>query len=711
MTTSPSIAQPIFRRKLAELSAVEIKMLAGFVGLLTLLLLVGGHTYQAAVATAESTSWVTHTVEVRKNLNELYGSISEAESQQRNYLLTGKPDYLEEYKHEAAKAEQEARALALLVADNPPQQQRVRALEVLIAKRMAALETAKATFETSGLAGAQTLLAEGEGRQLMLSIREAIRQMDSVEENLLKARSADYANKQFGTLLAMLATVAVAAGGFMLLFGGIRRELANRTLAEAALRRSEEYLAVTLHSIGDAVLSTDIVGRVVRMNPLAEKLTGWPQTEAFGQPIAEVFHIINELTRQPAEIPVAKVLATGRIQGLANSTVIIARDGTEHPIADSAAPIRDKDGKTLGVVLVFRDVSEEKKLEMAVRESEVRFRTMANAMPQLAWIANADGWIHWYNQRWYEYSGTTPEQMEGWGWQSIHDPVALPKVLEQWKTSIATGKPFEMTFPLRSADGCFRPFLTRVLPLKDAADRVTQWFGTNTDITELKRAEDALRENEERYRLLADTMLQGVIHQDADGQIISMNPAAERILGKTREEFLGSSSVQEERNTIHPDGSLFPGIEHPSMVALRTGQPKRDVVMGVFNPILGEHRWISIDAVPVLRPGETRPSEVYTVFEDITERKKSERLLIAKEAAESASRAKSEFLAIMSHELRTPLNGVLGYSELLADTRLDEEQREYARTISTSGNHLLSIVNDILGACRTEKRAAKAAVL
>jgi PAS domain S-box-containing protein len=139
------------------------------------------------------------------------------------------------------------------------------------------------------------------------------------------------------------------------------------------------------------------------------------------------------------------------------------------------------------------DLIESAKAEEALRESEARFRTMANAMPQLAWVANADGWIPWYNRRWYEYTGTTPEQMEGWGWQSVHDPVALPKVLEQWKASIATGEAFEMTFPLRGADGVYRLFLTRGFPLKDAAGHVMQWFGTNTDVTELKRVEEALQ--------------------------------------------------------------------------------------------------------------------------------------------------------------------------------------------------------------------------
>ena len=160
------------------------------------------------------------------------------------------------------------------------------------------------------------------------------------------------------------------------------RDITWRRELEETLRRSEENLAVTLHSIGDAVLATDASGHVTRLNPIAEKLTGWTEAEAKGRPVAEVFHIVNEETRQPASIPVDKVLATGAIQGLANHTVVIARDGTEHPVADSAAPIRDKSGQILGVVMVFRDVTAERDVELSLLESERRLRVMNEELEQ-----------------------------------------------------------------------------------------------------------------------------------------------------------------------------------------------------------------------------------------------------------------------------------------------------------------------------------------
>ncbi len=134
------------------------------------------------------------------------------------------------------------------------------------------------------------------------------------------------------------------------------------------------------------------------------------------------------------------------------------------------------------------DITATRQAEVKMRESQEEFHTLAEAMSQLAWIARPDGFIKWYNQRWYEYTGTTPEQMEGWGWQRVHDPELLPKVLKRWKASLATGQTFDMNFPLRGADGTFRLFLTRSVPLKDKHGRVLRWFGTNTDIEDQHRA-------------------------------------------------------------------------------------------------------------------------------------------------------------------------------------------------------------------------------
>ena len=168
-------------------------------------------------------------------------------------------------------------------------------------------------------------------------------------------------------------------------------------------------------------------------------------------------------------------------------------DGQWHPILARGVPVRNDQGQIICWAGINLDIRQLKQVEAKLRASEEQFRTMANAMPQLAWIAKADGYIFWYNQRWYEYTGTTPAQMEGWGWQSVHDPELLPHVMSKWTESIATGQPFEMEFPLRAADGKFHTFLTRGQPLKDVSGQVGQWLGTSTDIELLKQTEEKIK--------------------------------------------------------------------------------------------------------------------------------------------------------------------------------------------------------------------------
>jgi len=181
---------------------------------------------------------------------------------------------------------------------------------------------------------------------------------------------------------------------------------------------------------------------------------------------------------------------------------------------------------------ILADAIHRHRTESVLQQNERQLRDLAETIPQLAWYANPDGFITWYNKRWYDYTGTSAEQMRGWGWQSVHDPAVLPEVLKQWKSSIATGQPFSMVFPLRGADGVFRPFLTKVMPLTDDQGCVVQWFGTNTDISEQQEMQEALRASQQRFSEFMQCLPGLAWIKDLEGRYVYANEAAQNLFGK-----------------------------------------------------------------------------------------------------------------------------------------------------------------------------------
>ncbi|MEW6297460.1 MAG: PAS domain S-box protein, partial [Thermodesulfobacteriota bacterium] len=334
------------------------------------------------------------------------------------------------------------------------------------------------------------------GREELAAMLERVRQGGRVEGVETVGQRKD------GKRVAVALTLSPVRNAAGQLIGAslIARDISARKEAEAALRRAEaaeraqrQYFETTLASIGDAVIVTDAAGRVTFLNPVAQTLTGWTADEARGRPLAEIFHIVNEETRRPVDNPVEKVLLEDVVAGLANHTVLLARDGTEYPIDDSAAPIRDAQGQLLGVVLVFRDITERRRAEAALRESEQRWRTLAETLPALVWVARPDAFVEYCNQRWSDYTGLPAEQLTGWGWQAVWHPDDVPAGRTRWLEAVRTGQPYEYEARLRRADGSFRWHLIRAVPLQDSDGQGRRWLGTMVDIEEQKRSAAELR--------------------------------------------------------------------------------------------------------------------------------------------------------------------------------------------------------------------------
>ena len=315
----------------------------------------------------ETTQRVEHTWEVTAELEETLSGLKDAETGQRGYLLTGETEYLEPYKSAVDAVPRHLDRLQVLVADNAEEHKRLAELRELIGAKLGELALTVRLSASGDTRAAQRAVSSGIGKELMDRIRQAADAMRTHERVLLAHRS----EKARRAARNLTTASVVGAGAFVVLLCAflalVRRDYVGRAAAESEARDSEEQLRTTLRSIGDGVLATDAEGRVTFLNPIAERLTGWSTADALGRPVEEAFRIVNEESRSPVESPVRRVIREGVVAGLANHTILIARDGKDTPIADSAAPVRDARGNVSGVVLVFRDITEQREAERATQ--------------------------------------------------------------------------------------------------------------------------------------------------------------------------------------------------------------------------------------------------------------------------------------------------------------------------------------------------------
>jgi PAS domain S-box-containing protein len=320
--------------------------------------------------------------------------------------------------------------------------------------------------------------------------------------------------------------------------------------------------------------------------------------------------------------------------------------------------------------------------------SDYQFRILADNVPTLCWMADPDGFIFWYNRRWFEYTGTTPAEMEGWGWQSVHDPEKLPQVLERWRESIATGQPFEMVFPLKAADGSYKPFLTRVSPHRDVSGTVTSWFGVNTDIAEQIEAENALRESEAKFHTFAQAMPNHVWTSPPDGMLDWFNDQVYEFSGTAPGDLDGQSWAK----IVHPDdldaaaaswaASLSSGKPYQSEFRLRRydGLYRWHVARAL--PIIGSDgditRWIgtNTDIESQKNTAEALTHLNATLEEEVA--KRTAELLKSQDALRQSQRMKSigNLTGGVAHDFNNLLQVISGNLQLLSRDLTGNEKAE-----------------------------------
>ncbi|HXI11107.1 MAG TPA: ATP-binding protein [Thermoanaerobaculia bacterium] len=335
-------------------------------------------------------------------------------------------------------------------------------------------------------------------------------------------------------------------------------------------------------------------------------------------------------------------------------------------------------------------------IDTPLEDSQGLFRKLYDEMPQLAWTARADGFIDYYNRGWYEYTGTTYEQMQGWGWESVHDPALLDNIKEQWLSSIATGNAFELQFPLRRHDGVFRWFLTRARPLRDDNGSIYRWVGINTDITvardlqlSLERERLALREIfEQAPAAIATLRAPEHVFEFVNPLYMQLVGPDRKIIGRPIREAMPELAGQgffELLDTVYQTGSGFTGTE--ARLMLQRGDSLDELFVNFM-----------------YQPTRDSSGEVNGIFVhgiDVTEHVKArQKLELHASELERVSRMKDEFLATLSHELRTPLTAVLGWARLLKLGLSKSESVDAIDAIERSAGAQAQLIEEVLDVSR-----------
>jgi PAS domain S-box-containing protein len=506
---------------------------------------------------------------------------------------------------------------------------------------------------------------------------------------------------------------------------GVRRE------AEVKVRESEKHIRAVFYGIGDGVIVTDAKGLITRMNPVAEQLTGWSEAEALGRSLNEVFRIVNEETRGEVENPVERVLRDGAIVGLANHTVLISRDGTERPIADSGAPIQSEQQGIAGVVLVFRDQSAERAALKALERESANLRAVMSSSPVGLMVLDENENVVFVNPAAERVFQRTLGKLDrkrcgdllacinrskdprGCGYSADCTGCRLFAAI---KTVIATGQSEgtqEAKVSRDSADGPIVSWLRFGVEPVMFSGRKHSVLSLD-DITALKRGEHDLQSSEARYRRLFESAKDGILILDAGtGKIVDVNPFLVALLGYSHNELIGKH-LWEIGSFKDVTGSkeaflelLEKGYVRYDDLPLQTGDGRRIAVEFVSNIYSVDSTRVIQCNIRDIRERKQSEEELRRSHAELEQRVKERtaELNLVKQAAETANQAKSEFLANMSHELRTPLGAIIGFSELLDEKlfgELNPKQEEYIKDILESGRHLLSLINDILDLAKIE---------
>ena len=474
----------------------------------------------------------------------------------------------------------------------------------------------------------------------------------------------------------------------------VRRHLLaeERERAAQTVREAEQRFRQMAENIHEIFWVADLGHtRILYVSPGYDQIWGRSSQSLYEQPRSWIESIHAD--DRPAVIENLEQRRRGVFNDL--EFRIVRPDGSMRWIRNRAFPINDPDGGLSRIAGLAEDITERKRGEAALREGEQRWRSLTEALPQLVWTSRPDGWCDSFSTQWTQHTGVPQDKLLGWGWLDTLHPDDREPTRAAWLAAVRGPGAYDVEYRVRRADGEYRWFKTRGVPIRDAAGEIVNWFGTCTDITEGKQLQEELRQANSRLDLavrssnmaiwefeMPDGVFEnaGVHHLNAAEQLGYARPQTP----ETYEEWI---------DLLHPDDRER--IQQ-TVKAYLAGERRDYEVEYRVRHRDGTYRWVLSRGV-VMRDAAGKPVLFTGSRIDITDRQRAEDdLRQLKEAAEAANRAKDEFLANVSHEIRTPMNAILGMTELVLDTPLGDDQRQSLRTVKSAADNLLGIINDLL---------------
>ena len=469
----------------------------------------------------------------------------------------------------------------------------------------------------------------------------------------------------------------------------IVRDISERLAAQS----TRALLASLVEYSDDAIVSAHLDGTIASWNRGAEALFGYSRQEILGQKVG----ILLAEEQQETVRSTLGVVHQGQKPGTFESPYR-RKDGSCFHASTCISPICNAAGEVVGSSAIIRDVSERIRAERLLRDSEERFRIMADGCPTVIWSTNAAGGVQFINRACLDFGVRTYGEVEGREWQLEIHPEDRDEYRAAYWHAIREHLPFRAAARLRRRDGEWRWMDSYAEPRFSADGEYLGHVGLSPDITARKQAEAALQGSEEKFRQLAENIHEVFWMMPPQGnEMLYVSPAYEQVWGKTREDLYANPMAWSE--AIHPED-----LERAHQVFAR--QLQGDVIDSEYRIRTpdGQEKWIRDRAFPI-RDQTGKLIRVAGIAEEITERRQYEAELIqARVDADAANHAKSRFLANMSHEIRTPMNGVMGMLQLLQDTGLTAEQSRYAELALSSAHSLLALIDDILDLSKIEAR-------